>query len=75
MFEHFRVDKRRHRDDLMIPADIRYKTLREWDVPIREIQMAEKNCEETKRRRKHRDSWYTYQLVIQYLKRTLKRHL
>ena len=75
VFEAFRADRRRCRNDLIIPAMIRYRTLREWDVPINEILLGEKNCELSKKQRRRHCEVYQYWSVLQYLKGTVKRIL
>ncbi len=54
-YEEHRVDCRRSKDEMKIPADIRYKTLKEWNVSVGEIIMAEKECEIVRNRRQGND--------------------
>lgn len=51
-FEECRVDERRSRLQIKMPAEVRYQILREWNVPLSEIMIVQKQCEEIRNERR-----------------------
>lgn len=50
-FEANRVGRRRQIHQMKMPANMRYDTLRDWNVSTRDILVAQKQCEEVKKQR------------------------
>lgn len=50
-YEKYREGHRRTTHQMRIPASIRHQTLREWDIPTREILSAQETCETIKKQR------------------------
>ena len=51
-FEKCRVEGRRSRDQIKMPAEVRYQTLREWNIPRKEILTVQRQCEEIRHQRR-----------------------
>ena len=51
LYEQHREGQRRAMHEMKMPSTVRHDTLRDWNVPTREIFMAQRTCDEIKKQR------------------------